>query len=142
MKISSGSLQECLNTKLLLELQIFKATRIRIWFVAISVLAKILQVNTKSKAKEKDKETFQYSLFSLLSGAIFSHSLSIGLVLNRLLWPHQLSMKLTIFLLLKNTIDFLFFCHINSMDSRKFFNVSCKKVRSLLQESYNHGKDT
>ena len=42
MKISSGSLQECLNTKLLLELQIFKATRIRIWFVAISVLAKIL----------------------------------------------------------------------------------------------------
>ena len=36
------SLQEHLNTKLLLVLQIFKATYVRIWFVAISVLAKIL----------------------------------------------------------------------------------------------------
>ena len=33
---------EYLNIKLLLALQIFKATRIHIWFVAISVLAKIL----------------------------------------------------------------------------------------------------
>ena len=50
------SLQEYLNTKLLLVLQIFKTTCIRIWFVAISILAKM----EKGKEKEKDKEMFKY----------------------------------------------------------------------------------
>ena len=54
------SLQEYLNTKLLLVLQILKATCIRIWFVAISILAKILYLNTKPKGKEKEKEMFKY----------------------------------------------------------------------------------
>ena len=71
------SLQEYLNTKLLLVLQIFKATCVRIWFVAISVFAKILQLNTKPKRKEKDKEMFKYSLFSFLSGAVFSPTASL-----------------------------------------------------------------
>ena len=39
--------------------------------------------NTKPKGKEKDKEMFKYLLFSFLSGAVFFHRLSIGLVLNR-----------------------------------------------------------
>ena len=71
------SLQEYLNTKLLLVLQIFKATCVRIWFVAISVFAKILQLNTKPKRKEKDKEMFKYLLFSFLSGAVFSPTASL-----------------------------------------------------------------
>ena len=115
------SLQEYLNTKLLLVLQIFKATCVRIWFVAISVFAKILQLNTKPKRKEKDKEMFKYSLFSFLSGAVFSPTASLlTLFWIAVLWPQQLSIKLTISLLLKNTINLLFFFrNINSMDSRK-----------------------
>ena len=115
------SLQEYLNTKLLLVLQIFKATCVRIWFVAISVFAKILQLNTKPKRKEKDKEMFKYSLFSFLSGAVFSPTASLlTLFWIAVLWPQQLSIKLTISLLLKNTINLLFFFrNINSMDSHK-----------------------
>ena len=40
----------------------FKATCFSISFVAISVLSKILYLNTKLKEKEKDKEIFNYSL--------------------------------------------------------------------------------
>ena len=83
ISVQVPSLQEYLNTKLLLVLQIFKATCIRIWFVGISVLAKILQLNTKPKGKKKGKEMFKYSLFKFLSGTVFSHRLSVGLVLNR-----------------------------------------------------------
>ena len=104
------SLQEYLNTKLLLVLQIFKATCVRIWFVAISVFAKILQLNTKPKRKGKDKEMFKYSLFSFLSGAVFSPTASLLTSFwIAVLWPQQLSIKLTISLLLKNTINLLFF---------------------------------
>ena len=35
----------------------------------------------KVQRKKKDKEMFKYSLFSFLSGAVFSHRLSIGLSL-------------------------------------------------------------
>ena len=71
ISVQVHSLQEYLNTKLLLVLQIFKATCICILFVAISVLTQILQLNTKPKGKEKDKEMFKYSLFSFRSGAFF-----------------------------------------------------------------------
>ena len=108
ISVQVPSLQEYVNTKLLLVFKIFEATCIRIWFVAISALEKILQLNTKSKGKEKDKEMFKYSLFSLLTGAVFFPS--------SFYWPRfespyavQLLMKLAISLLLKNTINQLFF---------------------------------
>ena len=112
--------KECLNTKLLLVLQIFKATCIRIWFVAILVLAKILQLNAKPKGKEKDKEMFKYSLLSLLSGAFFPHCLSIGLVLNRrTLAATALYETYNIPIVKKYSRFIVFFRNINSMDSRK-----------------------
>ena len=42
ISVQVPSLQEYVNTKLLLVLKIFEATCIRIWFVAISALEKIL----------------------------------------------------------------------------------------------------
>ena len=61
-------------------LQVFKATFIRIWFVTISVLGKILSLNTRSKGKEKTKKCS--SIPYLVCWALF-HLLSVGLVLNR-----------------------------------------------------------
>ena len=61
----------------------FQGYMICIWFVAVSVPTKTFQLNTKLKGKEEDKEMSKHSLFSLLSGAVFSHCLSIGLLLNR-----------------------------------------------------------
>ena len=120
ISVQVPSLQEYLNTKLLLVLQIFKATCIRIWFAAISVLAKILQLNAKPKGKEKDKEMFKYSLLSLLSGAFFPHCLSIGLVLNRRTLPATALYETQNSPIVKKYSRFIvFFRNINSMDSRK-----------------------
>ena len=77
------SLQEYLNTKLLLVLQVFKATCSRIWFVAISILARILQLNKKSKGKEKDINIQVFVVYFIKCCWFFSHCLSVGLVLNR-----------------------------------------------------------
>ena len=72
--------KEYLNSKLLLVLQIFNNTCIHIWFVAISVLSKILLLNTMLKGKEKDKEMFKHLLFTFLSGAVFFQP--------PVYWPH------------------------------------------------------
>ena len=74
------SLQEYLNTKLFLVLQNSKATCIRIWFVAISVLANLL-VNYKAKRERKRQGNVQVLvIFSFLSGAVFFPP--------PLYWPH------------------------------------------------------
>ena len=117
ISVQVPSLQEYV---ILLVLQIFKSTCIRIWFVAISVLAKILQLNTKPKGKEKDKEMFKYSLFSFRSGAFFPHRLSIGLVLNRRTLAATALFETYNILIVKKYYQFIaFFRNINSVDSRK-----------------------
>ena len=51
----------------------------------------------------------KYSSLSFLRAAAFSHRLYVDNALNHRALAQQLSMKLTISLLLKNTIDFFFF---------------------------------
>ena len=120
ISVQVHSLQEYLNTKLLLVLQIFKATCSCILFVAISVLTQILQLNTKPKGKEKDKEMFKYSLFSFRSGAFFPHRLSIGLLLNRRTLAATALFETYNILIVKKYYQFIvFFRNINSVDSRK-----------------------
>ena len=51
----------------------------------------------------------KYSSLSFLRAAVFSHRLYVDNALNHRALAQQLSMKLTISLLLKNTIDFFFF---------------------------------
>ena len=83
ISVQLPSLQGYLNTKLILVLQIFKLQSFAFGLQLYQFLQKIFQLNTKPKGKEKDKEMLKYSLFSFLSGAIFSHRLPMGLVLNR-----------------------------------------------------------
>ena len=68
----------------------------------------------------------KYSSLSFLRAAVFSHRLYVDNALNHRALAQQLSMKLTISLLLKNTIDFFFFWNINSMDSRKVLSTNLK----------------
>ena len=69
----------------------------------------------------------KYSSLSFLRAAVFSHRLYVDNALNHRALAQQLSMKLTISLLLKNTIDFFFFFwNINSMDSRKVLSTNLK----------------
>ena len=63
---------------------------------------------------------FNYSLFSLLRGAVFPHRLSFGLVLNRrALAATALSETYNIPVVKKIQSIYCFFWNINSMGSRK-----------------------
>ena len=88
--------------------------------------------STNKKQTRKCFVQFTQSCCSLFFIASQMASFSIAVPL-----PQRLSMKLTISLLLKNTIDLLFFRNIYSMDSRK---VSCGKFPRQKATANSCGK--
>ena len=90
-----------------------------------------MQSQKEKKKTKKCSNCIRYLVCQVVP--YFSHRLSIGLVLNRrtLAAKALYSMKLTIFLLLKNRID-CYFQNINSMDSRKVFkSILLSSVKSM-----------
>ena len=132
IKLSQGiSVQVAyrVNSNLVVVLRICKTTSFRIWFVAISVVAKLI---VKSKVKGIFKNTRNSSICYLVSEKLFfSHHLSVGLALNlHTLVPTALNETYNI--PVDKDCNQFFFRNIKSMDSR-----ISKLTISLLLEKYN-----
>lgn len=73
------------------------AACIHIWFLAISVLKKIVKYKVKRK-REKQGNIQLFDIYFVKSVTfVFFHRLPVGITA---LWPQQLSMKITISLLI------------------------------------------